>query len=63
MDPTANLAEQLELAHQIAKDFDFEDTAEHGTRLAELVLALHEWIMAGGFPPKQWNLADARELP
>lgn len=41
MDPTANLKEQLELAEKIDLGHGLERDTE---RLAELVLALHEWI-------------------
>lgn len=49
MDPNANLKEQLQLARDI-----IDGPVEHpedATRLAVLVLALHEWLAAGGFPP------------
>ncbi len=56
MDPHANLAEQLRLARDIIalEDHETADTeraADMGARLAELVLALHEWQQAGGFSP------------
>lgn len=55
MDPDANLAEQLQLAKKIADSeetgFDHHDEA---WRLAELVLALDEWIKQGGFLPQRW---------
>lgn len=55
MDPNANLAEQLRLARLIAggemgTDYDVADV----DRLAELVLALNEWITCGGFVPGAW---------
>lgn len=52
MDPTANLTEQLELARVILSDGDGPPEAE---RLAELVAALHAWLVAGGFLPSQWQ--------
>ncbi len=55
MDPTANLKEQLELAKSFAngKEHDTDDAA----RLAELVLALHQWMVRGGALPAQWYSA------
>lgn len=62
MDPNANLQEQLQIAAAlVALIPDKEDG--HGLssacydakRLAELVLALDEWINRGGFLPKQWQ--------
>jgi len=54
MDPDANLKEQLLLA-QKANKLDGELTDEDAIRLAELVLALDEWIRNGGFLPKLWR--------
>lgn len=65
MDPNANLAEQLELARQsqaindaggdeLTEDQELELVAI-ATRLAELVLALNEWIARGGFLPAVWR--------
>jgi hypothetical protein len=53
MDPTANLAEQLDLANSILHDG--VEGPEDSERLAELVLALHDWINKGGFLPNQWK--------
>ena len=57
MDPDANLEEQLALAHAIADDDgESEDGfADDATRLAELVIALDEWIAKGGFLPTTWQ--------
>lgn len=57
MDPTANLKEQLELSKEIQLAFDSENELDVGSceRLAELVLALHEWIIKGGALPAQWQ--------
>ena len=67
MDPNANLREQREICREILKiqdDCNADGTYTHGqeerlaelaTRLAELVQALDEWIIAGGFLPKAWN--------
>ena len=59
MDPNANLEEQLRLARQFieradrgrAERFHSGDTL----RLAELVQALDEWIVKGGFLPARWQ--------
>lgn len=50
MDPNANLKEQRELAKKILEENNREDV----DRLAELVLALDEWLSKGGFPPTDW---------
>jgi hypothetical protein len=57
MDPNANLKEQLEISKRIIKASEkgkFSGTADT-ERLAELVVALDEWIVGGGFLPKQWR--------
>ena len=57
MDPEANLREQKMLAQRLLKErargglSSFDDVA----RLAELVLAMDEWLSSGGFPPKAWK--------
>jgi hypothetical protein len=53
MDPSTNLKEQLYHAEEIVNS-DFP-LAEDATRLAELVLALNEWITRGGFLPSAWT--------
>jgi hypothetical protein len=53
MDPTANLAEQRRLASRLA-DCETPDPADIA-RLAELVIALDEWIARGGALPSQWQ--------
>lgn len=50
MDPDANLDEALELAVVLER---YED--DDARRLAELVLALNEWISRGGFLPAAWQ--------
>ena len=62
MDPIANLKEQIELALQIQSRTDGEsypdycyDAANDAERLAELVIALDEWIRKGGFSP--WTVS------
>ncbi len=60
MDPDANLSEQLELARSIIGEFDRpNDNPEifmriDAARLAELVIALDEWLSKGGFKPARW---------
>jgi hypothetical protein len=67
MDPTANLTEQRSIVAEInaindAADDEGNLTAEQqgdlndlGTRLAELVEALDNWISGGGFLPAAWS--------
>ena len=66
MDPDANLEEQLELAQELMEmnsdDMDTDALQEiegKASRLAELVLALDEWIERGGFLPKRWVRSKA----
>lgn len=66
MDPNANLAEQRRLAAAIIEhsadtlpDGSLRGSAaraiaEDGARLAELVQALDQWIVRGGWPPDAW---------
>jgi hypothetical protein len=56
MDPTTNLRELLLIAKEIDETHHMTDeyTLQNGPRLAELVLALDEWIKKGGFMPAQW---------
>lgn len=54
MDPNANLQEQLELAaRMLDEESEHIDTGD-AVRLAELVLALNDWILGGGFLPRRW---------
>lgn len=60
MDPNANLTEQLALAAAFlrAADDDEPDQSpdmDDARRLAELVLALDEWLRRGGFLPADWR--------
>lgn len=62
MDPNANLEEQLQTAQDIIKkidampeDAELTDLARDANRLAELVVALNEWICRGGFLPDDWR--------
>jgi len=59
MDPDKNLKEMLDIAIAIADgdtdvcgELDFDACAN---RLAELVIAMHEWMIGGGFPPDLWK--------
>lgn len=57
MDPNANLAEQLKLSERIVNEsynslINFKIDAE---RLAELVIALNNWIKMGGTLPTSWE--------
>jgi hypothetical protein len=56
MDPNANLDQQLRLATQMIEDGESGMGIEliDADRLAELVLALDEWIMKGGALPSRW---------
>jgi hypothetical protein len=57
MDPKANLTEQLRLASLLLRheddgySDDCPDYMSAALRLAELVEALHNWRVAGGFDP------------
>jgi len=54
MDPNANLREQIEIATRIVFDpYDRYDTET--VRLAELVVALNDWMKAGNAPPASWD--------
>lgn len=60
MDPDANLKEQISLSSEILnaisqgeiKESPIELSAE---RLSELVKALNEWLVNGGFLPTSWQ--------
>lgn len=70
MDPDANLKEQRAIAKRMQEredafdeqkasesaweDFYVEESSD-GAELAELVLALNDWICRGGFLPKDWR--------
>lgn len=59
MDPNANLKEQLKLARVLAdRDASTGDLQDMGIELAELVLALNEWIINGGFLPLDWRKSN-----
>ena len=58
MDPNATLEEIRELVQ-----VDLHPYPMHGDvmRLCELVNALDQWMMRGGFPPKDWTPKGRRE--
>jgi len=61
MDPNENLKEQLEVAHELLLSGSFDPTVQ---RLAELVLALDEWLKKGGYSPVRWvKHCDHAPLP
>ena len=64
MDPNSNLIEQLAIARQIVADVDAEQPAFdwpfNAVRMAELVIALDEWIRKGGFLPDGWSKGGKR---
>jgi hypothetical protein len=57
MDPNENLKEQLETADRIIQAVSEERFVHEGEAetLAELVLALDEWLKNGGFLPEEWR--------
>lgn len=67
MDPNANLQEQLAIAKHIIHTWDncnddgtlslaqAADVADDANRLADLIVALDEWIRKGGYLPKRWS--------
>lgn len=60
MDPNTNLNEQRQLVKNIkAMIVDGRQTSveyqEDTARLAELVQALDQWLVQGGFLPATWN--------
>jgi hypothetical protein len=56
MDPDANLDEQRTLARRLITGADRGLAVEpEALRLAELALALDDWITRGGFLPRAWT--------
>ncbi len=67
MDPNANLAEQRALVERLNHAWDCSDldgllptyeanqALDAAFRLSELVQALDEWIVSGGFLPTAWS--------
>jgi hypothetical protein len=64
MDPEANLLEQHKLATRlvngIAEMVQTSQLEDDAHRLAELVLALNDWICMGGHLPPAWKEGQAR---
>ena len=72
MDPNVNLAEQLRLAAEIQtmwnnclddgslKPCQAEEIGDMANRLSELVGALNNWIIQGGFLPTLWQRSGKR---
>jgi len=54
VDPDANIEEQLKLAERI-NDPNRTWSNEDACRLAELVVALDEWLADGNFVPGRWR--------
>lgn len=46
MDPNATLTQLIILAHHEDRDAE---------KMADLIIALDEWLSKGGFLPKRWN--------
>ncbi len=54
MDPNANLEEQRRTAWRLLNEEE-EPSPVDAMRLAELVLALDEWLFKGKFKPERWR--------
>ena len=61
METNSNSAKQLRLAKRSINTDDPEIRNGAAIRLAELVLALDEWLYKGGFRPAAWG--NVVELP
>jgi hypothetical protein len=57
MDPDKNLEEQIILANKLDDENKTYHDPDDYLRLAELVLALNEWMCAGGALPTSWENA------
>jgi hypothetical protein len=67
MDPNANLQDALWIARALVMpeggvERSEEETARLGMRLAELVVALDEWILKGGFLPRRWDPTVPKDI-
>ena len=58
MDPNMTLIELL--VHAYAVQSDDNPTTEREDRMAELVIALNDWIVGGGFLPINWQFPRSR---
>ena len=57
MDPDACLEDALRIANAIVNADELDsDALTDATNLAELVIALNDWLSDGGFRPKCWNV-------
>jgi hypothetical protein len=57
VDPDANLEELRRLVHEqeyISRTEETGDLYDRAERMAELIQALDEWMVKGGFPPMAW---------
>jgi hypothetical protein len=70
MDPNANLDEQRVIVARMHARLDggevFDNTVAQrldGERLADLMLALDDWIVGGGFLPASWQQRLLPEQP
>ena len=58
MDPNANLDAQIEIARRVVKNYQDPNSngvdQDDANQLAELVIALDDWIREGGFLPRKW---------
>jgi hypothetical protein len=57
MDPDANLEELRRLIQEqeyISRSEEIGDLYDRAERMAELIQALDEWMVKGGFPPTAW---------
>jgi D-alanyl-D-alanine dipeptidase len=52
VDPNANLNEQIEIAQRMSEG---KERTGDASRLADLVLALDDWMRRGGFVPRRWE--------
>ena len=55
MDHNANLNEQIEIAQRLTDEDFHASLPGDAHRLAELVLALDDWLRRGGFVPRRWE--------
>lgn len=56
MDPDKTLEKMLRLALKTQEQWDpDEGVGIDALELAELVIAMHEWITNGGYLPKAWR--------
>lgn len=55
MDPDYNLFEQREIGKRLVDAAAGKVGSPDATRLAELVLALDEWLSNGGALPSDWD--------